>query len=63
MTFNESNTVEQMILDAVAKIGGLGQKNLREDLPPGWGNSLGENSSLPIGITCPPPKCRARPAT
>jgi len=41
MTFNESNTVEQMILDAVAKIGGLGQKNLRENSPPGWGDSLG----------------------
>jgi type I restriction enzyme R subunit len=40
MSFNESNTVEQMILKAVTELGrsqppGIGEKS------PGWGNSLG----------------------
>ena len=41
MSFTESNTVEQMILDAVSKIGNVGGKNLREGFPPGWDGSLG----------------------
>ena len=41
MSFNESNTVEQMVLDAVSKIGNSGGKNLRENRP-GWGGSLGD---------------------
>ena len=40
MSFNESNTVEQMVLDAVSKIGNSGGKNLRENQPC-WGGSLG----------------------
>jgi type I restriction enzyme R subunit len=40
MTFTEANTVEQMILDAVTKLGGKQTAMLREDLP-GWGESLG----------------------
>ena len=43
MTFNESNTVEQMILDAATSLGtGKGSLPTREDPPPGWGGSLGE---------------------
>jgi len=42
MTFNESNTVEQMILDAATSLGsGAGSSVLREDPPSGWGGSLG----------------------
>ena len=42
MNFNESNTVEQMILDALSPRtrGHGGVKLLHED-PPGWGSSLG----------------------
>lgn len=40
MTFTEANTVEQMILDAVTKLGGKQTAMLREDLP-GWGESHG----------------------
>ena len=40
MTFTESNTVEQMILDAVARRGGAEQWVLREGAP-GYGESLG----------------------
>jgi len=43
MTFTESNTVEQMILDAATSLGtGTGNLPTREDPPPGWGGSLGE---------------------
>jgi type I restriction enzyme R subunit len=43
MTFNESNTVEQMILDAATSLGGdAGNKVLREPPPSGWGGALGE---------------------
>jgi type I restriction enzyme, R subunit len=43
MTFTESNTVEQMILDAATSLGtGTGNLSTREDPPPGWGGSLGE---------------------
>jgi hypothetical protein len=43
MSFNESNTVEQMILDAATSLGsGAGSSVLREDPPAGWGGSLGE---------------------
>ncbi|PKN60883.1 MAG: DEAD/DEAH box helicase [Deltaproteobacteria bacterium HGW-Deltaproteobacteria-11] len=41
MTFTEANTVEQMILDAVTKLGGRQAVRAREDLP-GWGDSLGD---------------------
>ena len=41
MTFNEANTVEQMILDAVAKLKGAGPLFVAEAEPPGFGNSLG----------------------
>jgi type I restriction enzyme R subunit len=41
--FTESNTVEQMILDAATSLGsGAGSSVLREDPPAGWGGSLGE---------------------
>jgi type I restriction enzyme R subunit len=43
MSFTESNTVEQMILDAATNLGsGAGSSVLREDPPTGWGGSLGE---------------------
>ena len=43
MSFTESNTVEQMILDAATSLGsGAGSFVLREDPPSGWGGSLGE---------------------
>ena len=43
MSFTESNTVEQMILDAATSLGsGAGSSVLREDPPAGWGSSLGE---------------------
>ena len=42
MSFTESNTVEQMILDAATSLGsGAGASVLREDPPAGWGGSLG----------------------
>jgi type I restriction enzyme R subunit len=41
--FNESNTVEQMIIDAATHIAsGAGKSSLRETPPAGWGNSLGD---------------------
>jgi type I restriction enzyme R subunit len=41
--FNESNTIEQMILDTATTLGsGLGGSLVREDPPSGWGLSLGE---------------------
>ena len=40
MTFTESNTVEQMILDAATKLGGPQAFMLREDSPV-WGDSFG----------------------
>lgn len=43
MSFTESNTIEQMILDAATSLGsGAGSSVLREDPPAGWGGSLGE---------------------
>jgi type I restriction enzyme R subunit len=43
MKFTESNTVEQMILDAATSLGsGTGRLIVREDSPAGWGGSLGE---------------------
>lgn len=43
MSFTESNTVEQMILDAATSLGsGAGSSVLREEPPAGWGGSLGE---------------------
>jgi len=42
MIFTESNTVEQMILDAVTKGGGGAPFVFHEDLTPGWSGSLGE---------------------
>jgi len=43
MSFTESNTVEQMILDAATSLGsGAGSSVLREDPPSGRGGSLGE---------------------
>jgi len=42
MSFNESNTVEQMILDAATSLRhGAAAVMVREDLPPGWSGSLG----------------------
>jgi hypothetical protein len=40
MTFTESNTVEQMILDAVTRASGTARFALRQD-PPGYGQALG----------------------
>ena len=43
MNFTESNTVEQMILDAATSLGsGAGSSVVREDPPSGLGGSLGE---------------------
>ncbi len=43
MSFTESNTVEQMIIDAATRLGsGTGSSVLREVPPAGWGGSLGE---------------------
>ena len=43
MSFTESNTVEQMILDAATRLGsGTGSSVLHEVPPAGWGGSLGE---------------------
>ena len=43
MSFNESNTVEQMILDAATSLGsGVVSSVVREDPPAGWGGSLGD---------------------
>ncbi len=43
MSFTESSTVEQMILDAATSLGsGAGSSVVREDPPAGWGGSLGE---------------------
>ena len=42
MSFTESNTVEQMILDAATRLGGGGVRSgLSQDPPAGWGGSLG----------------------
>ncbi len=42
MSFNESNTVEQMILDAATSLRGEARASaVREDSPAGWGASLG----------------------
>ncbi|MEI8234049.1 MAG: type I restriction endonuclease [Verrucomicrobiota bacterium] len=41
MSFTESNTVEQMILDAATSLGGGGRSVVREDPSPSWGGSLG----------------------
>ena len=40
MSFDESKTVEHMILDALSLCGRSGMLILRED-PSGWGGSLG----------------------
>jgi type I restriction enzyme R subunit len=43
MSFTESNTVEQMILDAATSLGsGAGSSVLSEDPPAGWTGSLGQ---------------------
>ncbi|MCW1968492.1 MAG: HsdR family type I site-specific deoxyribonuclease [Anaerolineae bacterium] len=48
MTFTESNTVEQMILDTATGLGsGAGRRVLRESPPAGWGASLGGNLTPP----------------
>ena len=39
MSFNESNTVEKMLLDAATSLG-EGGSSVREEPPPGWGGSL-----------------------
>lgn len=41
--FTESNTAEQMILDAAAKFGGRQASLLREHAPPDGGESLGDD--------------------
>ena len=48
MTFTESNTVEQMILDTATHLGsGAGRTVLRDSPPAGWGASLGGNLTPP----------------
>jgi hypothetical protein len=42
MTFTEYNTVEQMILDAVAKLGGKQASMIREHARPYRDESLGD---------------------
>ncbi|MBI3301878.1 MAG: hypothetical protein HYZ72_07345 [Deltaproteobacteria bacterium] len=42
MTFTESNTVEQMILDAVAKLGSKPASMVRDDVPACAWESLGD---------------------
>ncbi len=41
MSFTESNTVEQMILDAMSRRGGCGGALGWREGAPGWGASLG----------------------
>jgi len=41
--FTESNTVEQMILDAVMQLGGKPASMVREDALPYGGESLGDD--------------------
>jgi hypothetical protein len=50
MSFNESNTVEQMILDALAPTRSGEPLALHEDLP-GWGGSLAKD--IPAGAPRP----------
>lgn len=50
MSFNESNTVEQMILDALgAKGAKAGSTLVLHDQPPGWGASLGKDMASAAG--------------
>jgi len=50
MTFTESNTVEQMILDSVAPKRHGEPLNIREDLAPGWRGSLRKRARAKIPI-------------
>ena len=61
MSFNESNTVEQMILGTLAPRRSAEAYALRED-PPGWGGSLGGELRHPNGNTCRPRRFRVSPA-
>lgn len=58
MSFNESNTVEQMILDTVVPSRSTEPFALHED-PPGWGRSLGKD----IAAGAPPRNWTYVPAT
>lgn len=52
MNITESNTVEQMILDAATSLGsGAGRSMVREESLRGWGGSLGEEFK-PSRWTC-----------
>jgi hypothetical protein len=64
MAFTESKTVEQMILDATAKLGGKQASIVREDTPPYGGESLSaelrsarwtyaSHDQVPHQLTCP----------
>jgi hypothetical protein len=64
MTFTESNTVEQMILDVAVKFGGKQAAMVREDALPYGGESLGaelrparwtyaSHDPVPHQLTCP----------
>ena len=59
MTCTESNIVEQMILDAVTKLGGKQVPGVRKDTPPYRGESFGDELRLRSGPTSPMIRLRA----
>ncbi|WP_292395443.1 hypothetical protein [Methanoculleus sp. UBA303] len=62
MTFTESSTVEQLILDAVIQKRRADRLTVRE-APPGWATSPGDDIPQPVRTTCPLRKSRAAGAT
>ncbi|MCK9278421.1 MAG: hypothetical protein M0P22_10070 [Methanoculleus sp.] len=62
MTFTESSTVEQLILDAVTRQRRAGRLTVRE-APPGRAAPPETTSARPTGTTCPLRKSRAAGAT
>ena len=61
--FTESNTVEQMILDAVAKLGSKQASMVCEDASPYGGESLGDDLRPVRWTYTPTPTCRASSVT
>ena len=60
--FTESNTVEQMILEAVARARTAARgRPMRE--APRLGRPSATSCARRAGSTCPPPRSRASPAT
>ena len=61
--FTESNTVEQMILDAVTKLGDKQASRVREDAPPSEASRSAMSCARRAGTMRPPPTSRASRAT